>query len=262
MLQLFTIIFRETIEISMILSIVFAATKDLKRRNTYIALGCVLGAVGVFCLALFAGKIIDLFDGYGQEIVNAAILIIASIAIIYTILWMKHSAKKTKDHVAESLLSLTLVTAFALFREGAEMLLFSYSVITSSPEATSHLILSGFLGFVVAAMLGVLMYMGIIVFSGKYIFKITSMLLSFVAAGMMIQATNLLVSSQIIEINQEPLWSTAWLVPQHSFIGKLLHSITGYVDNPTALELAVYAFTLLSIYIFSKKKGNRGQRTL
>jgi len=100
------------------------------------------------------------------------------------------------------------------------------------------------------------MYKGILNISGKYLFKVTSVMLSLIAAGMIAQAANLFLSSQVIEIYQEPLWNSAALISQASFVGKMLHFFTGYVDNPTALELASYIITLLVIIILYRRKAH------
>ena len=263
MFKLFIIIFRETLEIALLLGIISAATQGTKNRFTYINLGIVLGVLGTLIISVFANKIFESFDGYGQELFTAIILLIAAAMIIWTIIWIKNAHHKTitklKNHSQitnnSSLISLTIITATAIFREGLEIALFSYSIFASTNENILSLISFGLLGFISAALLGWLMYKGIIQFTGKYLFKITSIMLALIAAGMTAQAANLLASGQLILSYQDPVWDSAWLISQSSFLGKILNILIGYIDNPTRLELGSYFVTLVLIYILSRQKN-------
>ena len=261
MLKLFIIFFREILEISIILGIISAATKGIKNRSLYINAGILLGIVCSLTIAFFANAIFEAFDGYGQELVNATVLLLCSSMIVWTVIWMKHAHKKTvskiqtawKDKTEVSLISLTLITASAIFREGSEIALFSYSVFISTKDSIARLALGALSGFFVSALIGFLLYKGIIKIPGKYLFKTTSLLLSLIAAGMAAQAANLLQSAEVISWNQTPLWDSSWLVSQNSMLGKILGVVVGYIENPTGLELIFYATPLLVIYYLSEK---------
>ncbi len=261
MLKLFIIFFREILEISIILGIISAATKGIKNRSFYINIGILLGVIGSLIIAFFANAIFESFGGYGQEIVNATVLLLCSSMIVWTVLWMKHAHKKTvsriqtawRDKAEVSLISLALITASAIFREGSEIALFSYSVFISTQDSISNLVLGALSGFTISALTGFVLYKGILKISGKYLFKTTSLLLSLIAAGMAAQAANLLQSAEIISWNQTPLWDSSWLVSQNSMLGKILGVVVGYIENPTGLELVFYSVPLLVIYYLSSK---------
>jgi len=57
MSQIAIIIFREILEISIIISIIAAATKDLKNRAHYINLGLIAGIIGSIFVATIADNI-------------------------------------------------------------------------------------------------------------------------------------------------------------------------------------------------------------
>jgi len=264
MFKLFIIIFRETLEISILLGIIAAATQDVKNRFLYINCGILIGILGASLIAIFTNTIFDSFDGYGQEIVNAGILLIASSMLIWTLVWMKnsysHTTSKLKTYgrnLSEgnvSLLSITLLTASSIFREGSEIVLFSHGVLASTTENIFYIIAGGALGFITAAITGLLIYKGIIKIAGKYLFKVTSIFLSLIAAGMSAQAANFLAAGNVITLYQIPLWDTSWIIPQNSFFGKILNFSIGYIDNPTGLEVTFYVATLLLIYTLSRDK--------
>jgi high-affinity iron transporter len=260
MLKLFIIFFREILEVSLLLGIIAAATQGIKNRSLYINSGIVAGIVGSVLIAAFANYIFESFDGYGQEVSNAIILLVSASMIIWTIVWMKNAHCKTKSKLLDSqnisLLSISIITATAILREGSEIVMFSYGIITTSNESLYLLFTGSALGSIAAIIIGILLYKGIITISGKHLFKITSIMLSLIAAGMTAQAANLLVSSQMLHIYQTPLWNSSWIISQGSFFGQVLNTFVGYIDNPTGLELSFYIATLGIIYLLSRKRSN------
>jgi len=264
MFKLFIIIFREILEVSILLGIIAAATNGIKNRFLYINSGILLGILGAVLIAVFTNTIFESFDGYGQEIINAIILLISSCMIIWTLVWMKNAHNKTTSKIINygkgasqgeiSLLSITFVTASVIFREGSEIALFSYSILAGTDQSFISIILGALLGFTTATITGILIYKGIIKIAGKYIFKVTSVFLSLIAAGMAAQAANLLASSNVITSYQIPLWDSSWLISQESFLGKILNFSIGYIDNPNGLEATFYLATLVIIYTLSSNK--------
>ena len=40
------------------------------------------------------------------------------------------------------------------------------------------------------------------------------------------------------------VWDTSWVLSDRSLVGRALHTLIGYSDQPTAMQLAVYLATL------------------
>ncbi|MFX8652936.1 hypothetical protein ABTM19_19635, partial [Acinetobacter baumannii] len=76
MLGALLIVFREVIEAGLIVGIVLAATQGVAGRGRWVAGGVGGGVLGACVLAVFAGSLASLFHGVGQELFNAAILIL------------------------------------------------------------------------------------------------------------------------------------------------------------------------------------------
>lgn len=263
MYQTFIILFREILEISIILGVVIAATKNIKNRNIHILLGLIAGVLGSSIIALFTNRISNYFGGTGQEIINAMILLVASGFISWTIVWMqKHGRKlsstiKSKGREVEtgeaSLLSITLIIALAIFREGSEIVLFTYSVIITNKDTISQIIMGGLAGLVTGGIFGWLFYFGILKISGKYLFKVTAILLSFIAASMSSQAAMFLQSAgYFVTVSAEPLWNSSWLISDKSVVGNILNIIMGYTAKPTILEIIFYLTNLAIIWAAAK----------
>src|SRR5262245_61463149 len=88
MLATLLIVFREVIEAGIVIGIVLAATRGVPRRNQWIFGGTFAGLVGAAVAAFFAQEIADLFEGWGQEYFNAAILFAAVAMLTWHNIWM------------------------------------------------------------------------------------------------------------------------------------------------------------------------------
>ena len=77
MLSALLIVFREMIEAGLIVGIVLAATQGVPRRGRAVSTGVLGGVLGASLVAAFAGELAALFQGNGQELFNASILLLA-----------------------------------------------------------------------------------------------------------------------------------------------------------------------------------------
>ena len=50
----------------------------------------------------------------------------------------------------------------------------------------------------------------------------------------------------------QTMWNTSWILKDSSFLGRALHTLIGYVDQPTAMQVVVYALTLAVIATLMK----------
>ena len=76
------IVFREFLEIALVLTIILAATEGLKGRGVLLATGLIIGAAGSVVIAYFTDSISNALEGVGQEVFNAAIMFIAVTAVL------------------------------------------------------------------------------------------------------------------------------------------------------------------------------------
>src|SRR3954453_858191 len=88
MLASLVIVFREVIEAGLIVGIVLAATRAVPRRGRRGSYGIAAGTLGACLVAAFAGQLGALFNGSGQELFNAAILLTAVGMLTWHNTWM------------------------------------------------------------------------------------------------------------------------------------------------------------------------------
>src|ERR1700689_1327479 len=87
------IVFREVMEAGLIVGIVLAATEGVAGRGRWIAGGIAAGVTGASLVAIFAAVLFNAFEGAGQEVFTAAILIFAVIMLTWHVGWMSHHGR-------------------------------------------------------------------------------------------------------------------------------------------------------------------------
>jgi high-affinity iron transporter len=258
MLGALLIVFREVIEAGLVVGIVLAATRGIAGRGSYVALGIVAGAFGAGIVAMFAGAISNAFQGSGQELLNAIVLIVAVISLTWHNVWMAEHGREIVTKLRQvgadisagrkPLTALAVVVFVAVMREGSEIVLFLYGIVVAGTSMTA-LLAGGLLGLVAGAALSALSYLGLIAIPTRYIFSVTTVLLSLLAAGMASQAVRFLQAAGVVTALHSRLWDSSWLLSDSSIVGRMLHVLVGYTDKPTVLQVMIYLATLATIVI-------------
>ena len=88
------IVFREVLEAALILSIVAAATRSIAGRNAWLGLGVAGGVLGAIVVAAFASAIAESMEGMGQEVFNAAVLLLAVGMLGWHNIWMQRHGRE------------------------------------------------------------------------------------------------------------------------------------------------------------------------
>ncbi len=264
MLATLIIVFREVFEAGLIVGIVLAVTRDVPHRNRWIFAGVSCGALGACLVAAFAGALSGSFQGMGQEVFNAVILGTAVVMLTWHNVWMARHGKELADTmraaglaVAEGskpLLALAIVVGVAVLREGSEVVLFLYGVVTTDGGSREGFAVGGLIGLALGAAVCFLTYRGLLRIPAKPLFRITTGLITLLAAGMAAQATSFLERANWLTALGTIVWDTAWLIPDHGLLGRTLHTLVGYTDQPTVLQLVVYLCVLLITLILMRLK--------
>jgi high-affinity iron transporter len=252
------IVLREVIEAGLIVGIVLAVTKSIPGRMAYIGGGLVAGLLGAALVAVFAGAIANALEGMGQEIFNASILGLAVVMLTWHNAWMARHGRQMSEDLrriggdvsagSRSLLALAVVVALAVLREGAEVVLFLYGVVISSGASGVSLFLGGLLGLVLGAGICALTYAGLVTIPMRHLFRVTSLLIAFMAAGMAAQSVAFLEQADLATGLGRIVWNTSSVLPDSGMLGRVLHTLLGYSDKPTELQLVVYVATLFCMF--------------
>jgi len=250
MFKIAIVIFRECLEIALLLSIILASTRHIINSRTYVITGALLGAVLASIFAFFVRSITIAYETYGDEIFDASVILLTTLIISWTVVWMQgytQKIKKNLGHLSEKIttgsaskLILIAMVATTILREGTEILLFVYSVSTTETITANEYIIGLGIGSLSGVIVGVVLYLGLIKLAGKYIFRISTILLTIIAAGLAAEAAGLLTSAGIIEVYTDVLWDTSWFADNNSIGGKLLRITIGYDSKPNGMQIIFY----------------------
>ncbi len=253
MLGALIVVFREVIEAGLIVGIVLAATRGVAGRGLFVMAGVVAGLIGASIVALFASAIADMFEGAGQELFNAGVLALAVVMLTWHNVWMSRHGREIAAEMRglgaavssgqRTLTALAIVVGVAVLREGAEVVLFLYGIVAAGTN-TADLLLGCVIGLAGGAALSALTYAGLVSIPSRYIFSVTSVMIALLAAGMAAQAVQFADNAGLITIGSTVVWDTSHIVPESGLFGKLLHTLIGYTERPSMLQLCVYLATL------------------
>lgn len=255
MLATALIVFRELLEAALIVTILMAATRGVPQRGFWISVGIGGGLAGAGVVAALTSVISSLFQGAGQEIVNAAILFAAVLLIGWHVVWMNvhgrqmaaemrsagHRVTEGKSHMS----ALALVIGLAVMREGSEVVLMLQGLWASGAAGT---MLSGAgLGIAAGLLVSFLMYIGFVAMPVARIFSLTNFLLVLIASGMAARGANFLTQAGLVPSFGNNVWDTDGILSEQSAVGQILAALIGYISRPSGIEVAFYAATVIII---------------
>lgn len=256
------IVFREVLEASIIIGIIAAATRNVPNSRRWLVAGLLSGLFGAGMIAVFTAFIGALASGFGQEILNAAVLGVAVLMLGWHNIWMSSNgaqlAANARSAGAEirdgrrACSVLFLITGLAVLREGAETVLFLYGIAVSEGGGKSAMMLGGLIGISTGAATGYLIYAGLLRVSMRWFFLATSTLVLLLAAGMASQAAHFLIQADLLPGLATPLWDSSAALPQNELPGMLLHSLVGYDARPAGMQLVFFVAVLLVITLGMK----------
>ena len=266
MISALIIVFREVIEAGLIVGIVLAATAGVPGRGRWVGIGVAAGIAGACLVAAFAGELANLFQGSGQEIFNAAILVLAVMMLTWHNVWMaSHGREMARELKAaghqvvtgeRTLSAMAVVVGVAVLREGAEVVLFLYG-IGAQGSSGMDMLLGGVLGLLAGAGVSALMYFGLLRIPAGKLFQVTSGLITLLAAGMAAQAILYLQNAGWLEYFTSTIWDTSAVLPDDGqgtlgMLGKMLHTLVGYTAAPNGAQLIAYGLTIAGIFVLMR----------
>jgi len=261
------IVFREVFEAGLIIGIVLAVTGSVPHRNRWIVGGVLAGALAACLVAAFAGALSQLFAGMGQELFNAAILSVAVMMLTWHNVWMARHGREIAGEMravgqavadgTKSLLALAVVVGVAVLREGSEVALFLYGIIASDGGSALSLAIGGIIGLALGAAVCLLTDFVLMRIPPRKLFATTTALITLLAAGMAAQAVAFLESANWLTSLDRVVWDSGWLLSDKSIAGRAMHTLIGYTDQPTEMQLLVYVAILLATIVLMRLTGSQ-----
>lgn len=251
------IVFRESLEASLIISIMAAATRGIPSRGRWMVSGVLAGLLGAALVASSMEGISMLASGIGQELFNAGVLTLAVGMLAWHNIWMSVHGREMAAQAQNAARAISegtrersvifLVVALAVLREGSETVLFLYGLATGSEEGLRTTITGGLSGLAAGTLVGGLLYAGLLRIPLRWFFSITGILVLLLAASMASQVARNLIQADLLPSLGAPLWDTSALLSQSSAAGTLLHGLIGYDAQPAGMQLLFYVVVLVAI---------------
>lgn len=267
MIAALIIVFREVLEAALIIGLVLAATRGLAGSRRWVGFGILGGLLGAAIVAQFAGLIADALSGYGQEVFNASVLLLAVTMLAWhnasmavhgrTMVREAHGVGDAVRVGRRPLYALAVVVGVAVLREGAETVLFLYG-LAASEGGFATAVSGGAIGLLIGVTVGATLYYGLLRVPARHLFSVTTWMISLLAAGMAAQAMVFLNAADVVPLGRV-VWDTSGLLSQDSVAGKVLHTLIGYMDRPTPTQLIAYVATLVLI-VAATMLAKRGAR--
>jgi high-affinity iron transporter len=250
MIPTFVITLREGVEASLIIGIIAAfLVKEGRRdamRQMWIGIGIALAlCIGVAVLLEVVGQQLPQKEQEGLETVVG---LIAVSAVTYMIVWMRRHARGIKAQLegeaasalaTGSTLALVGMAFLAVLREGFETSVFLLAAFQDSTDTTAAGA-GSILGLVAAVAIGLGLYRGGVRINLTRFFRITGLVLVFVAAGLLASAAHTAHEAGWINGLQGQAIDLSWLVQPGTVSGSLLTGMLGLQPAPTVVEAILY----------------------
>jgi len=250
MIPTLVIALREGVEASLIIGIVAAFLVKEGRRDKIrqmwagVAIAVAL-CVGVAVLLRVVGQQLPQRQQEGLETV---IGLIAVSAVTYMIVWMRRHSRGIKaeleSHAAGALaagsgVALVAMAFLAVLREGFETSVFLLAAFQDASDTTAAGI-GAVIGLLAAIAIGLGIYRGGVRINLTRFFRVTGLILVFVAAGLLATSLHTAHGAGWFNGLQGQAIDLSWLVQPGTISGSLLTGMLGLQPQPTVGEAAIY----------------------
>jgi high-affinity iron transporter len=237
------IVLREVLEAALMISILLVISRQLELKLRWLAVALISGLLGASVYARYLAAVSEMFDGVGQEIVNAALKISVAFALLIIVFLVirQHVRRGAPGKLLASMMAVAVTLAAS--QESAEIIVYVTGFLQMK-EYVSPVGFGALTGAGIGLSVGVLFYYLLLALPARRTLWLSVILLSLVTASMSIQAAKLLIQADWLAA-AGPVWDTTWLVGEGSLPGQMLYALVGYEATPSLVEVLVYAGSLV-----------------
>ncbi len=248
----FVLFLREGLEACLIVSILLAALRQLgeTRHMRAVWIGVIAAILCAIAGAAVIFRVVAQYDGSHFQVVFETITYLVAVVLLTTMtFWMQVHSRSLKNEIeakartAGSGMAFGLLAFSTVGREGLETAVFA---LAFAFKDAATLLLGGVLGIAAAIVLCFMIYRLGYRLDFRVFFRVMGILLLFFAAGLLADAIQNLQQLGWITLGSTPLWNTAAILPEGTTIGDLLHTLLGYAESPTFLQVVGYVTFLVT----------------
>lgn len=230
----FLIALREGVEAALIVGVVIAYLVKVNRRELIgkVWLGVAIAAAIPLAMGAYMTWGPYTLSFTAQEVIGGTLSLVAVAMVTWMILWMGKNSRKfaaeLQSKTAAALESgsrwgVVWIALIAVAREGIETAVFVWATVKSSTETSvASPALGVVAGLAVSVVIGWLVYTGAARINLKVFFRVTGLLLIFVAAGIVSYGLGDLQEANVI---------SGWGVPAYDFSAYVNGSVFSWLDS-------------------------------
>ena len=240
-------------------------------RDVYWGVGAALVLILAGGIAVYA--FIGQYNGSNVQLYfETATYLVAAGALTYMTFWMqRHARSLATDLERRSDLALSggarrglsLLAFQAVGREGLETMVFTLAIIFASskqagaPLHGNFLLLGAGLGLTLALGVAFAIYRLGAKLNLRRFFQVLGVVLMVFAAGLLADAVENLQRLGWLPFGRHVMWNSSHVVSEGSNVGDVLHSLLGYADRPTILQVLVWVIYVVVSTTAFVRSGRR-----
>ncbi len=245
----FVVVFREALEVSLVLGIILTLLTRLNARRyyTHVFFSALAALIFSFVVGTWLSSLAEASQEKAQALIEGSVSLIAAAVLTYMFFWMESQAKTIKSGIESRIetalsirddLAIVSLAFFAVLREGAETVLFLKAVAIQSGESASWL--GGLSGCGLAVAIVCLIFVGGRQIPLRPLFRGTGFLIVLMAAGLLAYGIHELEEAKAIPAIIYPLYNINGILNDKEGIGVFLKALFGYNGNPSLTEFLAY----------------------
>ncbi|TAN73551.1 MAG: FTR1 family iron permease [Gallionella sp.] len=251
MLNALIVVWRESLEAMLVIGILLAWIARQPdpaplRRGLWFGVLAGLGLAVALGFATFAAQ--SQLEGEALETFQVGMVLFAAALIVQMVIWMRRHGRQMKRQLEEQaarasgILGIGAVTALAVAREGAETVMFLYSLgLEAGGAALLGLAGAAAAGIALAAASGWIIARGARFLSYRVLFRTSEILLLLIAGSLLAAGIDRMIGLDWLPPLLDPVWDASALLDDRQGAGRILADFLGYRARPSGTLLIAYA---------------------
>lgn len=270
MIAAFIVGLREGLESALIVGIVIAFLISQGRRDALKWVWAGVGVAAATCVAVGVSLAVlnsELPDT-AQEMLETGVALAACAMVTYMVLWMQRHAREMKGGLQEragsalaegSVWALVAMAFFAVIREGIETVMF-LTAITQESAAPARDMGGAVIGIAAAVAVGWAISASGVRLDLRRFMRITSVLLVFIAAGLVATAIGTANEAGVLTALGQPMVDLTPILHPGGVVAVVVGGTLGIQPEPSVAEAigwSLYLVPMLLLVLWPRRGGGR-----
>lgn len=262
------VVWRESVEALLVVGILNSwlttNAPDARRAHAFLWSGVVAGlaVAGVLGWALIA--LAETLTDTAQEALRTGMVLVAAALILQMVVWMRRHGRTLKKDLEGSLdkavsgghwWGVFALALIALAREGSETVVFLTGILSVGGGGRLAAVAAAGIGLAAALATYALLQVGARFLSWRLFFRITEIMLLFLALALLMTGVDGLVELDIVPRLSRRLWDTSMILSDGGAFGGLVSGLTGYRARPDLTQVLVFlTYWILVPWLLSRPR--------